>query len=105
MILGAAYKPNVGDVRESPALDVIHLLFERGAQLSYHDPYVASLAEEGVDLESVELTSDALASADCVVVITHHDNFDWDFITKSAKLIVDTRHVVEDDSLARVVYL
>ena len=105
LILGAAYKPNVGDVRESPALDVIHLLLEKGAILSYHDPYVATLAHEGVDLQSVELTKEVLSRADCVVVITHHESFDWDFVTEWAKLIVDTRHVIDEASPARVVFL
>jgi UDP-N-acetyl-D-glucosamine dehydrogenase len=105
LILGAAYKPNVGDVRESPALDVIHLLLEKGAILSYHDPYVATLAHEGVDLQSVELTKEILSRADCVVVITHHESFDWDFVTEWAKLIVDTRHVIDEASPARVVFL
>jgi UDP-N-acetyl-D-glucosamine dehydrogenase len=105
LILGAAYKPNVGDVRESPALDVIHLLLEKGAILSYHDPYVPSLVHEGVDLESVELSEENLSRADCVVVITHHETFDWAFVTEWAKLIVDTRHVVDETSPARVVFL
>jgi UDP-N-acetyl-D-glucosamine dehydrogenase len=105
LILGAAYKPNVGDVRESPALDVIHLLLEKGAILSYHDPYVATLAHEGLDLQSVELTKEILSRADCVVVITHHESFDWDFVTEWAKLIVDTRHVIDEASPARVVFL
>jgi UDP-N-acetyl-D-glucosamine dehydrogenase len=105
LIMGAAYKPNVGDVRESPALDVIHLLLEKGAILSYHDPYVATLAHEGVDLQSVELTKEILSRADCVVVITHHESFDWDFVTEWANLIVDTRHVIDEASPARVVFL
>jgi UDP-N-acetyl-D-glucosamine dehydrogenase len=105
LILGAAYKPNVGDVRESPALDVIHLLLEKGAILSYHDPYVPSLVHEGVDLESVELSEENLSRADCVVVITHHETFDWAFVTEWAKLIVDTRHVIDETSPARVVFL
>jgi UDP-N-acetyl-D-glucosamine dehydrogenase len=105
LIMGAAYKPNVGDVRESPALDVIHLLLEKGAILSYHDPYVATLAHEGVDLQSVELTKEILSRTDCVVVITHHESFDWDFVTEWAKLIVDTRHVIDEASPARVVFL
>jgi UDP-N-acetyl-D-glucosamine dehydrogenase len=72
LVLGAAYKPNVGDVRESPALDVIHLLQERGAVVAYHDPYVADLSHEGFDLQSVDLTAAALAAADCVVIVTDH---------------------------------
>ena len=94
LVLGAAYKPNVGDVRESPALDVMHLLLERGAEVSYHDPYVASLEQEGIPLASVALSEAALAGADCVVVITHHDSYDWPAIVAQGQLIVDTRNAL-----------
>jgi UDP-N-acetyl-D-mannosaminuronate dehydrogenase len=78
---------------------------EKGAILSYHDPYVLTLEHEGVDLESVELSKEALSRADCVVIITHHESYDWDFVTEWAKLIVDTRHVIDEDSPTRVVFL
>ena len=63
LVLGVAYKRDVSDVRESPALDVIHLLGQRGAEVTYHDPYVASLRREGIDLDSIDLTTEALAAA------------------------------------------
>lgn len=105
LILGTAYKPNVGDLRESPALDIIHLLKEQGAHLTFNDPHVDDLSEEGIDVPSVELTDENLRDADCVVVITHHDAFDWQRIADQAKLVVDTRHVVDKTSQARVVTL
>jgi UDP-N-acetyl-D-glucosamine dehydrogenase len=94
LVLGAAYKPNVDDVRESPALDVIHLLAGLGAQVSYNDPYVPSLEDEGLALSSVELDQEALAGADCVVIITHHDAYDWPAIAGQSQLIVDTRNAL-----------
>lgn len=105
LILGVAYKPNVGDLRESPALDIIHLLKERGAELSFSDPHVDDLAEEGIEVPSVALTDQRLGKADCVVVVTHHDAFDWQRIADQARLIVDTRHVVDRTGRARVVPL
>jgi UDP-N-acetyl-D-glucosamine dehydrogenase len=105
LILGVAYKPNVGDLRESPALDIIHLLSERGAILSFNDPHVDNLSDEGVDVPGVPLTDHNLQDADCVVIVTHHDAFDWQRIGKQARLIVDTRHVVDSSGQARVVTL
>ncbi len=93
LILGVAYKPNIDDVRESPALDVIHLLDEKGAEVSYHDPYIPTLKHEILELESVDL-ADALPNADCVVIITDHDVYDWEQIVNQTTLIVDTRHAL-----------
>ena len=97
LVLGVAYKPDVDDVRESPALDVIHLLQEKGAKISYHDPYIPTLSHEGLDLESVDLDQ-AVPAADCVVIITNHRAYDWEQIAARAKLIVDTRHALRDIS-------
>jgi UDP-N-acetyl-D-glucosamine dehydrogenase len=105
LVLGVAYKPNVGDIRESPALGIMHLLQERGAKVTYHDPYVDAIDVEGLEQSSIELSKEALHQADCVVIVTHHDQFDWEFIAKWANLIVDTRHVIIDSSNARVIYL
>lgn len=104
-VLGVAYKPNVSDIRESPALDLIHLLDEKGARVDYHDPFVDDLFEEGLPYKSIDLTAKTLAEADCVVVVTHHDCFDWAFVSEQAKLIVDTRHAINKSNHARVVYL
>jgi len=94
LILGVAYKPNVGDMRESPALDVIHLLQERGAEVSFHDPYVADLSHEGFDLQSVALTAATLAAADCVVIVTDHQDFDYQCVADHAAVIVDARNAL-----------
>ena len=105
LILGVAYKPNVSDLRESPALDIIHLLNEMGAVVSFNDPYVNNLLDEDDETPSIELTDDALREADCVVVVTHHDAFDWERVADKARLIVDTRHVIDEAGRARVVTL
>ena len=106
LILGVAYKPNVGDVRESPALDVIHLLQERGADVSYHDPFVPDLASEGFDIQSVALSTAVLQQADCVVVITNHNAYDWDWVAEQSPLIVDTRNALKGrKGNGRVVHL
>ncbi len=94
LVLGVAYKPDVSDVRESPALDVIHLLQTRGAEVSYHDPFVADLTADGVALRTIELSDAALESADCVVIITHHRVYDWARVAAHSRLIVDTRNAI-----------
>lgn len=105
LVLGVAYKPNVNDVRESPAMDVIHLLNEKGANVIYHDPYVQTLKHEGLELTTVTLSDEALARADCVLILTHHDKYDWRRIAGRARLIVDTRHVITEPGECRIVYL
>ncbi|MFN2188309.1 MAG: nucleotide sugar dehydrogenase [Candidatus Promineifilaceae bacterium] len=105
LILGVAYKPNVNDVRESPAADVMHLLLDKGAEVEYHDPYISHLEYEGLDQFAVDLTADVLAEADCVLVLTHHDIYDWGMIADSSQLIVDTRHAIKRKGKARLVYL
>lgn len=105
LVLGAAYKRDVGDVRESPALDVIHLLRERGADVVYNDPYIPTLRIDTHNMSSVDLTSEALASADCVVVVTDHAVYEWEWIVTHARLIVDTRNAVKSAGDARIVRL
>jgi UDP-N-acetyl-D-glucosamine dehydrogenase len=92
LVIGVAYKKNIDDMRESPALDVIRLLEERGAVVEYHDPFVASYREEGHERRSVELTDDVLASADAVVIVTDHSAVDYQRIVQHAGLVVDTRN-------------
>ena len=94
LILGVAYKPNVGDVRESPALDVIHLLQQQGAAVCYHDPFVSDLDLSQIPAEPVELTAETVQTSDCVIVITDHDGYDWSWIASHAPLIVDTRNAM-----------
>lgn len=106
LVVGVAYKPNVSDLRESPALDVIHLLQTKGAEVRYHDPFVGTLSHEGIKLESVELSEQALRDADCVVIVTHHEVIDWALVANEATLIVDTRNALKRHQAAgRVVVL
>lgn len=94
MVLGVAYKPDIDDIRESPALDVIGLLHQKGAQVRYHDPYIPHLVEESLEMESVEDLDEAVRTADCVVIITNHSNYDYDRILKMASCIIDTRNAL-----------
>ena len=94
LVLGVAYKKDIDDVRESPALDVIELLLKRGALVSYHDPYVAKLRAGASEMTSVPLSD--LASYDCVVIITNHSGFDYALICAEAQLVVDTRNATRD---------
>ncbi len=105
LILGVAYKANVGDVRESPAIDVYHLLRDKGANVLYHDPHVNDLSGEGILEQSVPLNIEQLQKADCVVVLTDHDDFDWLFVTNYSSLVVDTRHAIIEAGESRVIYL
>jgi UDP-N-acetyl-D-glucosamine dehydrogenase len=90
-ILGMAYKKDVGDVRESPALDILELLHRRGATMTYSDPFVPSLKLDGLALTSVDI---AKADADCAVICTNHSSFDYDKILERFPLIVDTRNAL-----------
>jgi UDP-N-acetyl-D-glucosamine dehydrogenase len=94
LLLGVAYKKNVSDVRESPALDIIHLLRDKGAEVSYFDPHVPSIRCEGHTLQTEPELAATLATSDCVVIVTDHDDFDWEQIESSAPLIVDTRNAL-----------
>jgi UDP-N-acetyl-D-glucosamine dehydrogenase len=94
MLVGVAYKRNIDDIRESPALDVIRLLHLRGADVSYHDPHVPVLKEEGIALNSVPLTAETVKQADCVIIVTDHAAIDYKLIARQARAVVDTRHVL-----------
>jgi UDP-N-acetyl-D-glucosamine dehydrogenase len=102
LVLGVAYKKNVSDLRESPALDIIHLLAAKGARMAYHDPHVPAFEYEELAMTSVADLSAALTGADCVVVATDHDTYDWGELASTAQLVVDTRHVVTADMTADV---
>ncbi len=94
LVLGVAYKKDIDDVRESPALDIIVLLKDKGADIRYHDPYVSSFSYDGLALKSITDLEKELAEADCVVVVTDHSSYDWEMVSKHARLLVDTRHVL-----------
>jgi UDP-N-acetyl-D-glucosamine dehydrogenase len=92
LVLGVAYKKDIDDMRESPALDVIRLLEERGASVVYHDPHVPSFREDGHERVSVEFNDDELSRADAVVIITDHSVIDYQKVVDRAALVVDTRN-------------
>jgi UDP-N-acetyl-D-glucosamine dehydrogenase len=94
LVLGVAYKRDVEDIRESPALDIIRLLEGQGAQVTYFDPHVPRFREDGQEFRSVELTSDVVAAADCVMIVTDHTAVDYRMIKRMAKLVVDTRNAI-----------
>ena len=90
-IMGVAYKKNIDDMRESPALDIIHLLKEKGGKVTYSDPYVPTLKLDASAMKSQPIDS-SCKSADCVVIVTDHKDFDYKAIEKISKMIVDTRN-------------
>ena len=92
LVLGVAYKRDIDDVRESPALDVMRLLEDKGADVVYHDPHVPVLREEGHEKVGVALTDDELRAADVVVITTDHSSVDYAHVVKVAQLVVDTRN-------------
>jgi UDP-N-acetyl-D-glucosamine dehydrogenase len=99
LVLGIAYKKNVDDMRESPAVALMELLRAKGAEIAYSDPHVPvfpRMREHYFDLKSTVLTAEAIAASDCVVVATNHDVFDYELIMRHSKLIVDTRGVYLD---------
>ncbi|MBA7649542.1 UDP-N-acetyl-D-glucosamine 6-dehydrogenase [subsurface metagenome] len=91
LVLGIAYKKDVEDLRESPSLKLIQLLREKGAKVSYNDPYIAKIQISEDTLTSVELTEEHLSRADCVVIATDHSHYDYQYIADKASLIFDAR--------------
>jgi UDP-N-acetyl-D-glucosamine dehydrogenase len=102
-ILGVSYKRDIDDVRESPALDIIHLLTSRGAIVSYSDPFVPSIQLDGLNMEAESV--DAVAKCDCVVLVTDHKAFDYAAILERAALIVDTRNAFKKFDSPKIVRL
>jgi UDP-N-acetyl-D-glucosamine dehydrogenase len=98
LVVGAAYKRNTGDTRESPAIDVIQLLLERGASISYHDPFVPELTVLGRRLDKVPLEREQLESQDVVVILTDHDGVDYVRLAEHAPLVFDTRNAMRSVS-------
>ena len=98
LVLGIAYKRDIDDIRESPALDVMHVLQDRGAAVSYADPHAPVLRARDwpgkTDLRSVDLSREEIARYDCVVILTDHRAFDWEMIAASATLLLDTRNAL-----------
>jgi len=97
LFLGVAYKPNIDDERESPALEIIDTVIQKGGNVSYNDPHIPMVKTNGGNkLKSIELNEQTLKKADCVVLTTNHDAFDVEFIQKHAKMIVDMRNMVKE---------
>jgi UDP-N-acetyl-D-glucosamine dehydrogenase len=107
LVIGAAYKPDVDDIRESPSLDIIGLLRQKGAQVSYHDPYIPRITHEDWNLESVPDLIESAKDSDCVVIVTDHSEYDYKNILEKTALIVDTRNALGEAGRkdARVVRL
>jgi UDP-N-acetyl-D-glucosamine dehydrogenase len=103
-VMGVSYKRDIDDVRESPALDIIHLLGRRGALISYSDPFVAHIQSDGIEMQAVDAEA-AIRDADCVVIVTDHKKFDYAALVKNARLIVDTRNAlkgIQSDKIVRL---
>ena len=99
LLIGVAYKPDVADMRESPALDIMQILLGKGADLRFHDPHVAEVLLDGTSHKSVELTDEELDTADLVVIVTDHAAVDFERVVARSQRIFDTRnatrHVAE----------
>jgi UDP-N-acetyl-D-glucosamine dehydrogenase len=116
LLLGVAYKKDIDDVRESPALSIIDRLRAKGADVRYHDPFVQEIRFDdahtegsGEPLSSAELTDDEVSKSDCVIIVTDHSGIDYQRVTKLATLVVDTRNALNGDlrrdSSARIIRL
>jgi UDP-N-acetyl-D-glucosamine dehydrogenase len=109
LVIGLAYKPDVDDVRETPAAEIIKLLFEHGADVSYHDPHVPLFAGMRKYMEyrmhSVPLTKENVAAADCVLIVTNHAAIDWQIIAEHARLCVDSRNALKQHLPIRGAYV
>lgn len=95
LVLGMAYKRDISDWRESPAIEIVKLLQGDGADVSYHDPYIPVFKQEGIDLESVELTGEALREADLVIITTDHSNIDYARVVTESKHVLDTKNATK----------
>jgi UDP-N-acetyl-D-glucosamine dehydrogenase len=102
--MGVAYKRDIDDVRESPALDIIHLLGRRGAAVSYSDPFVPQIHTDGIEMKAIDPDA-GVRQADCVVIVTDHKKFDYSGLVKDARLIVDTRNALKGIESEKIVRL
>ncbi|MEX0892691.1 MAG: nucleotide sugar dehydrogenase [Gemmatimonadota bacterium] len=105
LVLGVAYKPNIDDVRESPALDIIRLLEEKGADVRYHDPHVPEVREDGLVRRSVPYSAAELEAADCVLITTDHAGVDYALLAELSCPVVDTRNATRDVKGANIIGL
>jgi UDP-N-acetyl-D-glucosamine dehydrogenase len=98
LVLGVAYKRDIDDIRESPALDIIRLLEGQGARVAYSDPHVPCFSENGHEYRSVPLSQQSVGAADCVMIVTDHSDFDYRMIARNARLVVDTRNAMPKEA-------
>jgi len=105
LILGVAYKKDISDVRESPAIDILQLLSKKGAKLSYCDPHVPVLDEHGMRMKAEPFSAATLKKADCVVVVTDHSDFDYRLVARGSKVIVDARNALEGKNGGKIIKL
>jgi len=98
LVLGVAYKRDIDDIRESPALDIIRLLRGQGARVTYSDPHVPRFREDGQEFRSVELSPQLVADADCVMIVTDHTSVDYHMVKQTARLVVDTRNALPKEA-------
>jgi len=96
LILGIAYKKDVDDMRESPGIEIINILKNKGSQVDYHDPFIPSFSGKrrypDLSMKSIKLDENKLNKYDCVVIITNHSAYDYDWIVENSKLVIDTRN-------------
>ena len=95
-ILGVAYKKDVDDLRESPALEIMNILRSKGAKITYTDPYIQEINYQKLSIKSKPLSKEVLSKVDCAVIVTDHSNFDYNLIVSNSKLIVDTRNALKN---------
>jgi len=105
LILGVAYKKDISDVRESPAIDILQLLSKKGAKLSYCDPHVPVLDEHGMRMKAEPFSAATLRKADCVVVVTDHSDFDYRLVARESKVIVDARNALKGKNGGKIIKL
>jgi len=105
LILGVAYKKDISDVRESPAIDILQLLSKKGAKLSYCDPHVPVLDEHGMRMKAEPFSAATIRKADCVVVVTDHSDFDYRLVARESKVIVDARNALKGKNGGKIIKL
>ena len=106
LIIGVAYKNDIDDCRESPALDIIELLQKEGSSVKYHDPYVDKLEFNEISLKSISnLNSNVIRDFDACIILTNHSNVDYSVLAKNSKLIIDTRNVLQNQKEDNIIRL
>jgi len=105
LILGVAYKKDIDDTRESPAIDIINLLTQKGGEIIYNDPYVPTLKTDSLRFKSTHLTEKLLSEADAIIIIADHSSYDYKWIEQHANLIIDTRNATRGIKSPKIIKL